>query len=511
MALSINVGRAWIEGKWYKNDTAFTDFSVPTAPTGDRGRVDRVVLRLDNNISGREIELAYLTGTPAISPTAPALTRSDGIYEIALADIAVNPNVTTITQSDIYDRRADSEVCGWVTSPVGYDDYFVNLDTEFNTWFDEKKDTLASVTMVKQYHWGTTATGSTTTVTFNIPQYDPTGVDIVQVYTDGLLMIEDTDYTLSNSTITFTTAKPADTNIDVFVYKSIDGTGLGSVSDEVTALQNQVDSITEYMYFCNGSTDNVELTNIAQTFLANDTAYDNMTVYVHGTFGATSPVGGSGTSSARYVWMNLGTENAGMKRLTFDFENCSQITLNCQSGYYYYGVGGNGIHLRNASIVANCDYSGSQFLMIGGTSGNICDDCTFVINAYDYGCIAYSGMFNNCNGTVINSSSNPAYPYCFDIRSGLLIINDGEYYSYSGNASGDSAIIYTGIAGYYATASLVCNTMRCPTAARSGLTQKQIFNATVIRGAANNLITSLDEGSSGALVINNTINYASPL
>ena len=51
--------------------------------------------------------------------------------------------------------------------------------------------------------------------------------------------------------------------------------------------------------------------------------------------------------------------------------------------------------------------------------------------------------------------------------------------------------------------------MRGTARKRSGLTQKQIFNATVIRGAANNLITSLDEGSSGALV--NTINHARPL
>ena len=39
MALKINTGYAMIEGKWYENDTVFTDFVVPTAPTGDRGRV----------------------------------------------------------------------------------------------------------------------------------------------------------------------------------------------------------------------------------------------------------------------------------------------------------------------------------------------------------------------------------------------------------------------------------------------------------------------------------------
>lgn len=112
MNLSIDVGGAWIEGHWFFSDTSFTDFSVPAAPVGDMGRIDRVVLRLDTSVSKRSIEFAYKEGDPAQQPTAPELTRSGAVYELALADITVNAGVTSISQSNIKDQRSNVDLCG---------------------------------------------------------------------------------------------------------------------------------------------------------------------------------------------------------------------------------------------------------------------------------------------------------------------------------------------------------------------------------------------------------------
>ena len=238
MAITVSPGRAFISGKYYHNNAVFTDFTVPTAPTGDSKRIDRVVLRKDESTSVRSINLVYLTGTPSANPKAPAITIDGDIYEIVLADILVNSGVTVITQNNIIDQRANRSLCGWVTSPVGYDDYWEAQDEAFENWFTGVKDTLSSVTLFKEYHWHGSFSAAGSTITFNIPQYDPTGVDIVQVYVNGLREVPEVDYTLNNNIITFTSQKIAGTEVHVVVYKSIDGTGLGSVSEEITALRS---------------------------------------------------------------------------------------------------------------------------------------------------------------------------------------------------------------------------------------------------------------------------------
>lgn len=491
MALSINIGRAWINGKWYKNDTVFNEFSVPTAPTGDRGRVDRIVLRLDTNVTERSIVLVYLTGTTAVSPTAPELTRSNGIYEIALADIAVNPNVTQITQSDIYDRRAHTDVCGWITSPVGYDDYFESLDAAFDDWFDEKKDTLSSVTLFKQYSQRIVVESLTKIVEFNIPQYDPTGVDILEVCVNGLRAYKDTEYTVNNNIITFDTDKIAGTEIDVYVYKSIDGTGLGSVVDEVTELQNQmatVKNIGDYIYICNGYDDNVKLSDIAQEFLNGGTDNNQMVISVYGTFGANAPYAGSGITTSRYRWFSLGSAGSTSRKIVFDFEGCSQITLNCQPGYHYLGFYGQSVYIRNANVIANCRNTDGSFQMFSSTSGAIvADDCRFWISGYSGCYIAETGTFTNCRGDVTNSRGDS---FCFNVTTnGLLRINGGEYYAYTGQSANDAAVVY--IANSIVNATAITYAMNCPTKAKELHYQKNAILCSNGYGSFSETITAL--------------------
>ena len=106
--LSVNVaaGRAIVQNRWVQN-SASLPLSI-SAASETYGRKDAVVLRLDS--SARTVSIVVKTGTPAASPAAPSMTRSGGVYEMALAYVNVAAGATSVT---ITDKRSDSAVCGW--------------------------------------------------------------------------------------------------------------------------------------------------------------------------------------------------------------------------------------------------------------------------------------------------------------------------------------------------------------------------------------------------------------
>ena len=461
MSLSMAAGRAWIEGHWVYNDAPYA-LTVPTAPTGSNSRIDRVVLRLGRNQTttpDRDIIVSYKQGTAAQDPVAPSLERTNGVYEIAIADITVAPNAKSITALNIKDQRANTDVCGWVTTPIGYDDYFASMDNafqaffsasteEFDEWFADKKDTLASVTLFKRYCWSDEMLSTVQNVTFAIPQYDPTGVDIIDVFVDGKNLVQGTDYTLTGDTIYFTESVQSGSVVTAYCYKSIDGTGLGSVSDEITELQNMIGGTLEHDYVCNGQTDNIELSNLAQEFFAATVPNENygmaqMTVRVHGNFGATAPYAGEGTTSSRFRWMSLGYAGDTSRRIIFDFSDCSTVNFDLTAGKRYIGIFGRNVIVKGGSFtVTNGGAANTGFVMFSETSGYIqADNCRFYITGYDNTYIAQNGTFNNCEGTVVTLGDSR----CFVThQNGTLIVTGGTYFAYKITTSGtgltDSAV-----------------------------------------------------------------------
>ncbi|WP_217129366.1 tail fiber domain-containing protein [Streptomyces sp. AC558_RSS880] len=96
MNLNVSAGLAFLRG-FMVQSTATEVIAIPAASTSVR--VDRVILRLDPSLNS--IVLAVKQGT-AGSTTPPALTQTDtGIFELGLASITVNANVTSITAGDI--------------------------------------------------------------------------------------------------------------------------------------------------------------------------------------------------------------------------------------------------------------------------------------------------------------------------------------------------------------------------------------------------------------------------
>lgn len=471
LTLTVKRGYAMVGGKAIVLDADYT-FSAIAPPVGSFSRIDAVVLRQNTTESVRAPSLLIVTGTASGSPVAPEPTRSGGIYDIVLAHVLVEPTASTCT---VTDKRPDDTVCGWITTPVGYDEYFASLDSAFQDWFAEKKDQLASTTLFKSYLWRTVLDSSASAVSFDIPQYDSTGVDIIQVYVNGLLEVEGVDYTLSGSVITFGTGgggtgtKVAGTEIVVICYKSIDGEGLGTVSDEITEMQDAVAAISgdsEYVYVCNGLNDNVKLSEIAQAWLSGASDYACKKVRVIGTFGMTSAYGGSGTNASPYRWLSVGADSSQNRKIIFDFSCCSQITVPIQAGtenYIFYGADA---HIIGANVIVNESGEGTIVKVFSSSAGSVtADDCRFWITSYQDSTIANTGTFTNCRGSVANTINNS---YCFlPFSSGLLRVNGGEYYAYTGDSAKKSAIV--GQSG--ANAVSILYGVSAPTNSRSGFYQ----------------------------------------
>lgn len=171
MNVHVQTGYANIDGKVMMYE-AITDLAVETAHS-TYGRIDTVVV--ERNDSDRDFFLKVVTGSPASSPTATAPVRSNGIYQIVLAEIYVEAGATNITQEAITDKRTDTTVCGIVTGTVEeydfdqfkvqfdsflanysadvaaqYESYVIAITTyettaesEFQTWFDKMKGQLS--------------------------------------------------------------------------------------------------------------------------------------------------------------------------------------------------------------------------------------------------------------------------------------------------------------------------------------------------------------------------------
>ncbi len=501
MACTVAAGRAWINGKFYYND-APKIFAAVTPPAGG-SRWDRVMLRLDNDVSARSIALRYVQGAAGNSPTKPAPVRSGNVYELVLADILVGTNATSVT---VTDTRADAELCGWVYSTAGDGSFFKSLDNDFAAWFTQTKDTLASVTLFKRYNWRTTLAATGKAVAFNIPQFDEE-TTFIDVYVNGALVVESVDFTRSNSVLTFTNALVAGTEIDVRAYKSIDGTGILSVADEITQLQNEVAALNttgDYDYICNGIDDNVKLSAIAKAWLEGGTDYSSKTIRVYGTFGAQAPVGGDGEMWTPYRWLDVAGDNYANRKIIFDFSCCSQLSFPVIAGklnYIFYGIDA---HIIGADVNVYEKGTGTTIIGFSTVAGALyAENCRFWITGDNTCKIACTGTFTNCRASVANSTGES---YCFTpLTNSLLRLNGGEYMAYSGSSATTSAVV--GHSASVTNAVSILNGVNAPTVERGGYYQTHSIHQYAGGGVINcrDLVSALPVNAKGTNNISGTI------
>lgn len=448
MTINVKVGKAAIKGKAFVND-ALESFGI-TANGTTATRYDYVVLRYDNNLSVRDIFLELRTGTSAV-PTVSNLTRSDRVYELMLAYIAVAPSATSIAQASITDTRGNTTLCPWFTAVKGYDEYY---------------------DAIVQKH-ESTVTYSTNPVVTTLPSnlYN-TKYSLVEVYTNGIKEAE-TAYTASVSggyiVIAFIAPKATGARITVILNNFIDGEGMSTALAQYNKLVQSVaelETAGEYNYICNGVNDNILIGDIVRAYLNGGTDYGSMRLNIVGSIGMAAAASGTGVTTNPCAWFNFTTSTEPTRKIILDFSRCGVIEPPISKGTYNIIFDGRYMHIIGANVVAENPLSGTIIKVFGAGYGTIrADNCRFWVFGYQDSGIAYCGTFNNCRGSLLNSINNS---FCFQTNTnGLLRVNGGEYYAYTGASSAISAIV----AQSGADAVSILYGVNAPTLARGGYYQ----------------------------------------
>lgn len=119
LKVTVGAGRGWV------HPSRFTGYSITkreadtlTMPLADPSlpRIDRIVVRYD--AGARAASLQVLQGTASSTPTAPAISRTELIYDLCLAEITRPAGSTSITTGQITDTRLDEALCGIVRDSV---------------------------------------------------------------------------------------------------------------------------------------------------------------------------------------------------------------------------------------------------------------------------------------------------------------------------------------------------------------------------------------------------------
>lgn len=501
MAVTVAAGRAWINGHFYHNDAPLT-FAAVSAPAGGT-RWDRVMLRLDSGVGVRSIKLRYVQGVAANVPTKPTPERNGNVYELVLADVFVGTNATSVV---VTDTRSHENVCGWVYSTVGDNSFFTTLDKDFNDWFMQKRDTLSSVTLFKRYTWRTVFEATANFTSFNVPQWDE-ATCFLEVYVNGMLSAEGVDYNRHGITIEFANTLVAGTEIVVNVYKSIDGTGIMSVADEITQLQNQVATLNasgDYDYVCNGYDDNVKLSQLATAWLEGGNDYSSKTIRVYGTFGAQAPVGGYGDMLSPYEWIRVAGDNYATRKIIFDFSCCSQLTFPIIVGKPQYIFAGIDAHIIGADVNAYEKGTNTTIIGFSTVAGEVyAENCRFWLTGHSTCKVSCTGTFTNCSASVANTTGES---YCFTpLSNSLLRLNGGEYVAYSGSSATTSAVV--GHSASVTNAVSILNGVNAPTVARDGYYQTHSIHQYAGGGVMNcrDLVSALPVNAKGTNNISGTI------
>lgn len=110
---------AWINNGTFKGKSVVSTENVSVAiPIADGAlpRIDRIVLRFTKSTNESTFEVK--TGTPASSPVAPTLTRSELLYELGLYTVSVPAGSLTVSAADVTNTMLDESVCGLMRDGV---------------------------------------------------------------------------------------------------------------------------------------------------------------------------------------------------------------------------------------------------------------------------------------------------------------------------------------------------------------------------------------------------------
>ena len=119
LTVIVGAGRGWVHPSRFTGysitkreaDTLALPLADPSLP-----RIDRIVMRYD--AGARAASLQVLQGTASSTPTATAISRTELIYDLCLAEITRPAGSTAVTTGQITDTRLDEALCGLVRDGV---------------------------------------------------------------------------------------------------------------------------------------------------------------------------------------------------------------------------------------------------------------------------------------------------------------------------------------------------------------------------------------------------------
>ena len=118
LGVVLGTGKAWIDGHYFINDsryvidlTSYQDESLP--------RYVGIAIYLDTTESVRSVSLRLFPGTPAENPSLPSIPQDENHVRLLMYAVRMNPGASRITESDWFDYREDSNVCGYCKCILG--------------------------------------------------------------------------------------------------------------------------------------------------------------------------------------------------------------------------------------------------------------------------------------------------------------------------------------------------------------------------------------------------------
>lgn len=128
--ITVGVGRAWFNSAWIYNDSVLLLELEESEVV--LNRYDAVIIEVNHTESVRKGDIKIIKGTPASSPSYPAMTKNDYVNQYPLAYIYRAAGSTTISQADITNRIGTSD-CPYITAIL----QVTNIDNIVAQWQGE--------------------------------------------------------------------------------------------------------------------------------------------------------------------------------------------------------------------------------------------------------------------------------------------------------------------------------------------------------------------------------------
>lgn len=247
MTITVGEGRAVMSsGKWIKNDSLLQITLAAAHLT--LSRYSAIVIR--ENKQSREITITEKAGAAATSPEKPVMTNNYLYEEKCLAYVYVGAGATTISQMNIQDVRANTNLCGWVTGlvdQVDVGDLFLQYQdayekqlasmiqwqnsqqAAFEEWYSTLTQTLQVSAYIKKYSKTEKTVSDIDSFNLDMNGYTHETHDVVMVSLNGLALIQNEEWNLNTSAdvakvITTEMVEPGNV-VEITVLKSNLGEG----------------------------------------------------------------------------------------------------------------------------------------------------------------------------------------------------------------------------------------------------------------------------------------------